>query len=370
MSTHLEGLVIYRCQELGDELAAKYFNVSVPLIRQWVNGSKTPSLAAVEKVFNVPEGVSEDPAWAGKEVFIGLPMYKTTNPVTLLDILSIFDRSKFGVLMDYGDAFVIRTREQIAHRFLETGKDEIIWIDDDMVIPCGNAAWYKKHTLIPLPDKYAGVHAVNRLRSHGKTMVGGLYFGRHPFGRAMYYEAIIDSPEGAIENDFAHEGPKDILRPVKWCGTGCLWHTRQVLVDIRDMFPNLAPQFPNEPFHFFTNASDGVMSRFDVIQQLVAEATKATEADNRGEATRLLLETQRLIVEGKNDNQRTAHLMQGEDQTFGHRARKAGHPSFVDFSVVCGHIGTAVYSFHNTSKIASPRHQHQSKEAAPLAVAA
>lgn len=368
MSSHLENLVVSQCQLLGDEQAAKFFHVSPALIRQWVNGSKKPSLAAVERVFNVPQGASEDAAWAGKDIFLCLPMYKTTNPVTLLCLMGIYDRQKFGVLMDYGDAFVIRTRENIAHRFLESGKEEALWIDDDMVVPMGNAQWYRRHTHIPLPDKYAGLHTANRLRSHGKTIVGGLYFGRHPFGRAMYYEAIVDSPEGAIENDWAHEGPRDVLRPTKWTGTGCLWHTRQVLVDIRDCFPNLAPQFPTEPFHFFTNASDGVMTRFNLIEEMVAGATKAVEADQREEATRVLLEVQRIMIEGRNDNSHSAHLMQGEDQTFGIRAKKAGHPSFVDMGLVCGHIGSAVYSYHNTSKLANPRYQHQSKNAAELAV--
>lgn len=370
MSSHLERLVTDHCALLGDELAATFFGVSQGLIRQWVNGSKRPSLAAVEKVFNVPQGVSEDPAWLGKEVFIGLPQYKTTNPVTLLCILGMWDRAKFGLLMDYGDAYVIRTREQIAHRFLETGKKWLWWLDDDMIVPWGNAEGFRKHTQMPLPDKYAGLHTVNRLLSHNKSIVGALYFGRHPFGRAMYYEAIVDSPEGAIENDSAHEGPRDVLRPAKWCGTGCLLTDRQVYVDIRDHFPNLAPMFPTEPFHFFTNASDGVMSRFTLMQEIVACAAKAVEEDKKDEALRNLSEVQRIMVEGKNDNTHNAHLMQGEDQTFGIRAKKAGHPSFVDMGLICGHVGSAVYGFHNTSKSANPRYQHQSKDAKPLEVPA
>jgi len=358
MSTHLEALVIDRCHLLGDAEAANYFGVSTALIRQWVNGSKRPSLAAVEKVFIVPEGKSEDPAWEGKEVFICLPQYKTTNPVTLLCLLGMFDRAKFGVLMDYGDAFVIRTREAIAHRFLQTGKKYSFWLDDDMICPMGNAAWYQKHSGIPLADKYAGLHTINRLRSHEKSIIGGLYFGRHPFGRAMYYEAIVDSPEGAKENAWAHGAPYDSLRPVKWAATGCLWVERQVFLDIMDHHPHLAPTYPTEPFHFFTNASDGAMTRFDLITEIVAHATQATKDDKRDDALKHLGEVQRLIVDARNDNAHTAHLMQGEDQTFGHRAKRAGHQSFVDMSLICGHIGSAVYSVHNTGKLPSPRHQH------------
>lgn len=358
MSTHLENLVIEQAKVLGDQ-APEFFGVSAALIRQWVNGSKTPSLAAVEKVFNVPIGVSEEAAWEGKDVFLCLPQYKTTNPLSLLSILGIYDRQKFGVIMEHGDAFIIHTREAIAHRFLESGKEESIWLDDDMVVPTGNAEIYRRASGIPLTDEFAGMHTANRLLSHNKSIVGGLYFNRRPGGRAVYFEAMQDTPAGAIENEWAHEGPRNVLRPVKWCGTGVIKISRQVFVDIRDYFPHLAPQYPTEPFHFFTNASDGAMLRFDLIQEITTHAKKAIEDDQKETAVKHLLEVQRLMVDARNDNSANAHLMQGEDQTFGIRAKKAGHPSFVDMGLVCGHIGTAVYSYHNT-RAKSHKHVHQS----------
>ena len=277
--TYLESLVIQRCQTLGDK-AAEFFGVAPMHVRQWMNGSKRPSLAAVEKVFKEPEQPTIEADWAGKDVMLCLPMYKQTNPLTVFSLLGIWDRTKFGALVEYGDAFIVHSREAIAHRFLESGKQYSLWIDDDMVVPMGNAEWYRTKTGFLLPDEFAGLHTANRLRSHNKSIVGGLYFGRKPHGRAMYYEALVDSPVGAEENARAHTAPINSLRPCKWTGTGCIWIERQVFLDIRENNPHLEPMFPGEPFHYFVNASDGAMSRFARIEELVQAATSsANRAD-------------------------------------------------------------------------------------------
>src|SRR6478736_2603327 len=236
---------------------------------QWKAGSKRPSLAAVEKVFKEPEMPSIDANWEGKDVMLCLPMYKQTNPLTLFSLMGIWDRSKFGALVEYGDAFIVHSREAIAHRFIESGKEWSMWIDDDMIVPMGNAEWFRSKTGSNIPDEFAGLHTVNRLKSHNKSIVGGLYFGRKPHGRAMYFDALVDSPAGAEENRRAHEAPFNSLRPTKWVGTGCVLIHRQVFLDIREQNPHLEPMFPHEPYHYFTNASDAAMSRFSEIQNLV-----------------------------------------------------------------------------------------------------
>ena len=113
--------------------------------------------------------------------------------------------------------------------------------------------------------------------------------------------------------------------------------------------------FPGEPYHYFSNASDGAMLRFDDIQAAIAEAKNAAVADRRDEGVKVLDDALRLIAEARSDNLQTAHLMQGEDQTFGIRAGKSGHQSYVDMGLICGHIGTCVYGPHNTGA-ASPKH--------------
>jgi hypothetical protein len=48
------------------------------------------------------------------------------------------------------------------------------------------------------------------------------------------------------------------------------------------------------------------------------------------------------------DSHRQSNLGMGEDVTFAVRAAEAGHPSWIDHGVVCGHVGSAVYGPHNT----------------------
>jgi hypothetical protein len=355
--TYLESLVVHRCQELGDK-APEFFGVSAAHIRQWVNGSKTPSLAAVEKVFKEPETPTLDADWAGKDVMLCLPMYKQTNPLTAFSLLGILDRTKFGVLMEYGNAFIVTTRNKLADKFLASGKPHSLWIDDDMIVPMGNAEWYRSRTGIMSPDEFAGLHAANRLRSHNKTLVGALYFGRKASGRAMYYDALVDSPAGAEENRRAHEAPFNGIKMTKWVGTGCIWINREVFLDIRTDNPHLEPLFPGEPFHYFSNASDGAMQNFAQIDAAVTAATTEATAGNADGASKYLLEAGRLIAESKHNLLQNSKLQQGEDQTFGIRAGLAGHPSFVDMGLVCGHVGQTVFGPHNTRE-PSPIHIHK-----------
>lgn len=349
MSTYLEALVIDRCRALGDK-AAEFFGVSPGHVRQWLNGSKKPSLAAVQRVFVEPISTTTEASWSDKSVEICLPWYKSSHPLTTFSLLGLWDREKMGVKMDYGDAMIVHSRETLAHRFLQGGKPWSFWLDDDMIAPMGNASWYRSATGFNFPDEFAGLHTINRLLSAGETIVGGLYFGRKPHGRAMYYEALVDSPAGAAENLRAHSAPIDERKPVKWVGTGGILIHRQAFLDVQEKNPHLAPSFPGEPFHFFTNSSDGAHTRFKKIEEIVALAESSGEKIAATDIAKLLAEI-------KQDVLKNSHLMQGEDQTFGIRANLAGHQSFVDLGLVYGHVGPTVFGPHNTTA-PSPSHVH------------
>jgi hypothetical protein len=344
--TYLQQLVINRCRELGDEKSAEFFAVSVGLVRQWVNGSKTPSLAAVEKVFVLPEGAPTESAWSGKEVFIAAPFYKSTNPLTLFSLLATWDRPKMGFRHRFGDAFIIHARNQLADDFLVSGLPWCWWIDDDMLFPCGSAAWYLQNSGIPMPERFAGLHTANRLRSHNKSLVGALYFGRQPQGRAMYAEAMIDD----AENSRAHLAPFDEIKATEWIGTGCLMHSREVLTDIKTKFPHLAPQHPTEVFHFFSPSSDVLVAAFNELQQKADAAATALASNGAEAATKIIQDLLQQAKSAQQEYLKSNRLQQGEDQTFCRRAAKAGHQPYVDLGLVCGHIGTAVYGPHNTRR--------------------
>lgn len=349
--SYLPSLVIHRAKELGVEEAAKFFGVSNQLIRQWVAGSKPVSLSAVEKVFEPVDRPTETPNWEGKEVMLLLPWYKQTNPITAFALMRLLDKEKMGVSMKYGDAFIAHTRNSLIDSFFPTGRPWALMVDDDMILPCGDATWFKRHTrLNDIPDKFAGLHTINRLLSHDKTLVSALYFGRQSAGAGMYYEAMIDTPEGHRENRLAHEGPRDELKPVRWAATGCLLVHRKVIEDLRAGMPWLAPQAPGQPWNYFSNASDALFTEFERIKRDASEAHAevlkghlSVDQVERflGGIVQRLEDAHRAL---RADNRLTA----GEDETFGRRAAKVGHQTYVDMAVVCGHLGGTVYGPENT----------------------
>lgn len=349
--TYLQTLVIDKCKALGVPEAAIFFGVSEGLVRQWMAGSKSPSLAAVELVFQSPGAPivpGHEAQWAGKEVFLALPFYKSVDPRTLFCIMGIWDRAKFGASVRYGDAYVSHTRNNLMADFLESGLPECLWLDDDIIAPRGHAGWFNYHTGFEFEEKFAGMHTPTRLRSHGKTLVGGTYFGRGPRGRAMYYEAMLSSAAGIQEDRLAHQGPADRIREVWWTGTGCLWHTRQVPQDIQKAFPNLAPEADKEPWHFFSNRDDLLAKAFPELKLKMEEASKLLAAQNGAGAQAVLFDAVKQIDSAASASKIHSALQQGEDQTFGKRAAVAGHKSYVDHGVVCGHVGSCVYGPKNT----------------------
>ncbi len=350
--SYLRNLVKLKVVELGDEKAAEFFDVSKLLVQQWRNGSKTPSLQAIERVFEEPktQGLTERANWEGKKVVILQPFYKTVSPPTHFAILGLLDREKMGALMRHSDAFIWHARNVLADQFVQTGVEWSFWLDDDMVPSFGNSAWFNHFTGFNFPEKYAGKHVLNALMSHNKSIVGGTYFGRSAKGRAMFHEALLSTPESIAENARVHQGPIDELKPVKWCATGCLLVHRQVYLDIREKFPNLAPMHPAEPWHYFTSQNDAAVNRITALSEQVAQACQHVTAGKMdlSEVEKLLNDVRLQLEETKTDNIKFSRAQAGEDMVFGLRAGLAGHQSYVDLSVHVGHLGTTCFGAYNT----------------------
>ncbi len=330
----LPNLVLKKIQEIGVDAAAEFFEVGQPLVRQWSAGSKPVSLAAVEKVFD-PRTVCDDSKtitaeWEGKKVAILLPWYKSSNPFTVFSLLGLLDKAKMTVLMACGDAFIAHTRNTLSEQFLKSGIEWSFWLDDDMVVPWGNATWFNRKTGLNLPDKFAGMHTLNRLMSHQKTLVGGLYFGRNSESKPMYSEGCSSESE----KEYAKKAPYDLVKATRWVATGCLLVHRQVYLDIQTAFPNLAPQREEEPWNFFSNSQEELAESCSQAMNVlndphVSEKAKIEEAFKR-------------LDEGKQSTD-GFRLARGEDVTFSLRASKAGHQPFVDMGLIAGHYGNFCY---------------------------
>src|SRR6185436_15527876 len=191
--------------------------------------------------------------------------------------------------------------------------------DDDNVPPFGNAALYNQFTGFDLPAKFAGLHGIDRLLSHGKTLVGGLYRGRWPHSKSIF-------AEGVQLEKYVDAGPRDELRPTQWVGFGFVLIHKSVFLDIEKKFPRLARKPDGTGSNFFTSSE----------HDLVEAATLAIQELDRGldfEKVRELLDN------GLAVSQRMSNLGVGEDVQFCRRAAQAGHQCYVDLGCIVGHLG-------------------------------
>jgi len=315
--------------------AANFFDVSETLVRQWDTGSKPIPLIAVERVFDVESlpGAAEaqEARWEGKQVAFLLPAYKASNPRTQFAITAMFDRQKHAAMSMFGDAFIAHTRNQLADNFLKSKLEWALTIDDDMIVPFGNAQLFRNYTHWNLPDSFAGLNTVNRLLSHGKTLVGGLYFGRHAASKPVYCEGHNDP----IEEAYARKAPYDLIKPTRWIGTGCLLIHRSVFLDIENRFPHLARNKEGNFGHWFTSSE----------HDLRAAATETLRVLNDGSAdpAARLEKARELMAKGEALSRQHSPLAVGEDVIFCNRAAQAGHIAHVDMGLLCGHVGEFCY---------------------------
>ncbi len=270
------------------------------------------------------------------KVFIGLPWQKITNPMTSFCITAIADRRRAALSMIHGDAYVIHSRNRIADAFLKSPFEWALMVDDDMLIPMGDANWYNAHTGFNLPPHYAGMNTLNRLLSHQKTVVGGLYFGRQPHGKPMYCEGA-NNPEEAV---FARKAPHDIVKPTRWIATGCLLVHRTVFEDIEKKFPLLSRLNNSGKGQWFT-PSEATLTR------AVDDTLKALSAgEMNGE---MAYKARQILSDGMALARRESSLGMGEDVAFCRRAAMSGHQPHVDLGLVCGHLGFYCFGPRNTA---------------------
>jgi hypothetical protein len=235
-----------------------------------------------------PEGLpSYRCEFSGRDVFVGFPCYKTTNPVTAFAMIAMaldFGRDKIRFDMSIGDAMIYHSRNVLAQKFLETDAKYLLMIDDD-IIPCiGRPAWMRSTVAAArnIAEQPLQRHVIHRLVGSGKTLIGGAYFGRQEGAPLMCSNRDLAS-QAREYRDFYH--------PVDWVGTGCILIHRKVFEDIEQKFPELNPEKEGEPFDYF-------------------HPIKST---------------------------------MGEDVSFCHRAKIAGHQPFIDLGTPVFHVGYKTY---------------------------
>lgn len=288
------------------------------------------SFIPVEEIFD-PESMPESRMYEGKKVCIGLPFYKSTNPRTMFSIMALLDRTKTAIMLNHGDACVFHSRNTLVDNFLKSNMEWILMIDDDVIVPFSNAKLFNSFTGFNFPDKFAGFNTIDRLLSHGRTLVGGLYFGRQEFKSKPVYSEGAESKQ---EEDFVRRGPTDLVKPCRWVGTGCWLAHRTVFTDIEKKFPHLARNSSGLNGQWFSPSEAELRNAVTVA---------LNELSGGGDPEELREKVTRILEDGLKLSRKFSGVGTGEDVTACHRAAAAGHQPFVDLGLVCGHVGEAVF---------------------------
>jgi hypothetical protein len=196
-----------------------------------------------------PEGLpSYRCEFAGRDIFVGWPWYKHSNPVTAAINVAMaldFGKDKIRFDMAIGDAKIEHARNRLAHKFLETDAKWLLMIDDDIIPAIGRPNWFRywvqgARQILDMPLQR---HVLHRLVGAGKTLVGAAYFGRQEGGALMASDQRLASKARTYE---------DAVVPVDWVGTGCMLIHRKVFDDIRSKYgDSLKINVPDYEYDYF-----------------------------------------------------------------------------------------------------------------------
>lgn len=304
----LDTVVREKLETLGPTKSSKFFinpktnrPVTKKTIDGWLNNIHGVPLWAVDlayqasdKDITTPKSQVLDLEWEGKKLIIAMCCYKHTNPNTMFSVFALQDlhQGKIGLDM-INQTLIVEARNRLATRFMKTNAEWLLFLDDDMVFPCGKAGVYAERWGANVPEPYASMDVISRLIGHGVPLVGGLYFGRHEHSNAQYAEAFNNEKE----NKYAHKAPYDEIRATRWVATGCMLIHRSVFEAIEEKFPEVV--YDDNPAK-----TNGYFSPIEANC--------------------------------------------GEDMSFCTRAHDAGIQPYVDMGCICGHLGYRMYWHHNS----------------------
>ncbi|MCK9587770.1 MAG: hypothetical protein M0Q93_00220 [Terrimicrobiaceae bacterium] len=233
--------------------------------------------------------------WVGRDVFVGFPCYKQTNPATAWCLLASaldYGKEKLRFDLEIGDAMIYHARNRLVQKFLETPAQWLLFVDDDMIFPIGRPAFLRQMGRLPLhyPDSPLMLNSIERLLSHKQPLVGATYFTRNVEGLPVNALRQESNYLRAIKTF------EDRIFPCEWTGTGMMLIHRSVFETIQKQMPELETRHdPLAPWEFF------------------------------------------LPVAG-----------QGEDVAFCQRAKACGILTHVDSMLQCLHVGYGVYGVHTS----------------------
>ena len=299
----LTKLPAFYLEAYGRDKVAETLGKSPSVVAMWAKSGKFP-LEAVQRLLEFdpsPLG-AVTPLWTpqplGKKLAILLPCTGSPTAATLECVLRLWDRADMNYRrMAFNNLSVVRN--SLAAWALREGYEWFFWCDADNFHPCGDVEAYRENTRMSasdVPDVFAGVNTIYRMLVHKKTVVSCVYTTRRKggipqFGGGSAREMI----------DLIKKGPRNKLIEVgDWCGFG------------------------------------GVLTHRKVFEDIIATQGDQIRVTNTGLAKRFGYEYAFFHPVGPD--------MPGDDISFCHRARAAGHKIHVDLAVFSAHVGEHPYT--------------------------
>jgi hypothetical protein len=157
------------------------------------------------------------------------PTDRDFPPVTM-ECFSVLIRNYQMPLIVKSETLLIRARNIIVERFMRTKAEWTFWADSDMLLPFGNAQWFKDKSKISnlRPDQY-GFDVLKRLMSHRQDFVGAVYAARTENSQLIIQPDL--EPRHQADRELANQIRRNQahgLKDVVWLGFGCVLIHRRV----------------------------------------------------------------------------------------------------------------------------------------------
>ena len=290
-------------EKYGRDKVTEVIGQGPAMISMWLSRKKFP-VEALQKLLEFdPTPLHEIkpfylPQEPGKKIIILMPMNGPPEP----EIMEVFSRLYDPKTMDFkrvGFNNLSVARNALAGHFLRGPWEEAIWWDSDTIPPFGDAAAFKQLCQTPnLPDVFAGLNPINRLRSHNRSLVSSCYVGRRKGAPPQFAGGEMESTRQVMRR-----GPRNSVMEVDWAGFGFILTKRTVFEDI---IKTQGDQIRVK--------NDGLRKRFGYDYAFFTPMDINTP---------------------------------GDDIPFCIRAAKANHKLLLDMAVFAAHIGNYAYTYND-----------------------
>lgn len=286
----------------GAPRVSEVCNVTTSLVGMWIKRGKFP-LDAVQKLLEFdPSPITEiaklyDNPVTPPKLMILVPCSGGVDPRTMECLVAMKEPAVKLKTRAFWSA--PHARNSLAAHFLASPAEWSFWSDGDMVHPHGDAKAFKQMADAPeFPDVYAGIHCINRMLHHKKTLVGVAYRGRkRGVGFQFHGAASMEI------KDMMKRGPQQRLLAREWMGFG------------------------------------GVLVHRSVFEDIIKTQGAEIRVENESLKKVLGYEYAFFSSEDKNDC--------GDDLVFCRRARAAGHQPYVDLSLFSSHVGNVALNYQD-----------------------